>query len=114
MVSSALDLVLLTTQSDLLALALALIEMKGVVDLSTNPRLFLPAVKHREASGRSSTAIMTRRLNSIPYRSNRGYGRHKKGKRWQQFFKTFQLKNSCSENNNQPTGLWPRPYAHLQ
>jgi hypothetical protein len=93
------------SDAERLALALTLIEMKGVVDLSTNPRLFLPTVKHRCASGRAFTAIMTRHLNGIPYRGNKDYGAHKKGKRFQQFFKTFQLKNSCSENNNQTTGL---------
>jgi hypothetical protein len=85
-----------------MAMALTFIEMKGIVDESTRRRLFLQG---GAASGRTFTAILTRHLKGIPYRSNGDYGQHKKGKRFQQFFKTFQLKNSCSENNNQTTGL---------
>jgi hypothetical protein len=60
------------------ALALTLIEMKGVVDLSTNPRLFLPTDQDCYAPGRRSTAIMTRNLKGIPYRSNGGVSCAKK------------------------------------
>jgi hypothetical protein len=76
--------------------------VKGIVDESTKRRLFLQG---GAASGRTFTAILTRHLNGIPYRSNSDYTKHKKCKRFQQFFKAFQLKNSCSENNNQTTGL---------
>jgi hypothetical protein len=84
------------------AMALTFIEMKGIVDESTSRRLFLQG---GAASGRTSTAVLTRHLNGIPYRSTGAYAGHKRGKRFQQFFKTFQLKNSCSEINNQTTGL---------
>jgi hypothetical protein len=85
------------------ALALTLIQMTGVADLSTSLYLILPAVIDRHYQGQRFTAIMTSYLNGSPLRSNQNYARHKASKGFQEYFKTF-VTNSVPQTN-QTTGL---------
>jgi hypothetical protein len=87
------------------ALALALIDMTGVADLSTSSKrlLLLPTVVNRREEGQRSTEIMTSYLKGYPLRENKRYAIQKQTKGFQQYFKAF-VKNSVPQTN-QTTGL---------
>jgi hypothetical protein len=89
------------------ALALTLLEMKGVADWSTRRNLILPTVTDRCASGTRFAEIINNdqqpEWHRVPnWRKLCNAQSHTKS--FQRFFNTFQLKNSVPQNN-QTTGL---------
>jgi hypothetical protein len=85
------------------ALALTLIDMKGVADSSTSQRMFLPAVMNRHEEGQRFIATMTRHLKAHPLREINKYASRKLTKGFQAYFKAF-VTNSVPQTN-QNTGL---------